>query len=125
LKTLGQLTGKWVSLPSRYTTWQREELLQLLTLSVILAGLCITCVTLFHTATHPTWSETSGDDALAISALLFLLCTYFTFFALRVKVHQFGHFLEQAADLSFLQALTSMVGSGFIMVYIIWQAHLL
>ena len=120
MKTLGQLTGKWVSLPSRYTTWQREELLHLLTLSGTLAGLCITGVTLFHTATHPTWSQTVADEALAISALLFLLCTYITFFALRIKIHRFGLLLEQAADLLFLLALTSMVGSGFIMVYTIW-----
>ena len=109
-----------MSPPNRYTTWQREELLQLLTLSGTLAGLCITGVTLFHTAANPTWSTTFADDALAISALLFLLCTYITFFALRIKIHRFGHFLEQAADLSFLLALTSMVGSGIIMVYTIW-----
>ncbi|MEQ1526184.1 MAG: hypothetical protein ABL902_01860 [Gallionella sp.] len=61
-------------------------MLHLLTLSGTLAGLCVTGVALFHIASHPTWSETVTDDALAISALLLLL------------------------------VLASMVGSGIIMV---------
>lgn len=106
--------------PPRNSTWLREELLQLLTLSGTLAGLCITGVTLFHTLGRPSLPETIADDGLAISALLFLLSTYTIFFALRTRHDALALTLEKLADGLFLLALTGMVASGFIMVYTIW-----
>ena len=104
----------------RQGTWQREELLHLLSLSGTLAGLCITGVTLFHTLGKPSLPETVADDALAISALMFLLCTFAIFFALRTRRIRLAWLLEQVADIVFLLALTAMVASGFIMVYTVW-----
>ncbi len=65
-------------------------------------------------------SETIADDLLAISALLFLLCTYSIFFALRTRRNTLALVLEKIADALFLLALTGMVASGFIMVYTVW-----
>jgi len=104
---------------SRQGTWLREELLQLLSLSGTLAGLCITGVALFHTIGRPSLPESVADDTLAISALLFLICTYTIFFALRTKSNA-ALVLEKIADALFLVALTGMVASGFIMVYTVW-----
>lgn len=106
-----------MSQPQRKNTWQREELLHLLTLSATLAGLCVAGVTLFHTMDVPTYKSTIADNVLAITALLFLLCTYVIFFALRTKHVEFSDMLEKVADTLFLLALTGMVASGFIMVY--------
>ncbi|MFL5140040.1 MAG: hypothetical protein ACJ8C9_15450 [Microvirga sp.] len=106
--------------PSGRSTWLREELLQLLSVSGTLAGLCITAVALFHTVGSSSVSKTVADDALAISALLFLLCTYVIFFALRTKRNSLALALEKIADALFLVALTGMVGSGFVMVYTVW-----
>lgn len=100
--------------------WLREELLHLLSLSATLAGLCITSVTLFHTIGRPSLSATVADDALAVAALLFLVCAYTIFFGLRTKNQSFALSLEKFADVLFLVALTAMVGSGFVMVYTIW-----
>lgn len=61
--------------------------------------------------------ETLADDVLAISALLFLLCTYSIFIALRTRREALASLLEKVADTLFLLALSGMVGSGFIMVY--------
>jgi len=105
---------------SQQRTWLREELLQLLSLSGTLAGLCITGVALFHTLGRSSFSQTIADDALAISALLFLVCTYLIFFALRTRHDPLALALERTADILFLLALTGMVGSGFIMVYTVW-----
>jgi hypothetical protein len=102
------------------TYWLREELLQLLILSGTLAGLCITGVTLFHTMNKTSAADTIADDALAITALLFLLCTYTIFFALRTKRQSLAITLEKLADTLFLVALSLMVASGFIMVYTLW-----
>jgi hypothetical protein len=101
----------------RQPTWIREELLHLLSASGTLAGLCITGVTLFHTVGRSSLTQTIADDLLAISALLFLLCTYAIFIALRTKREALASFLENVADFCFLLALSGMVGSGFVMVY--------
>lgn len=58
-----------------------------------------------------------ADDMLAISALLFLLCTYLIFFALRVARDAMAQRLERMVDALFLLGLTGMVAAGFVMVY--------
>ena len=97
--------------------WLRKELLKLLSVAGTLAGLSITAVALLHTAGHADASPTIVDDMLVISALLFLLCTYAIFFALRTRRDTIARRLERLADVLFLLALTGMVSSGFMMVY--------
>ncbi|MBP7451364.1 MAG: hypothetical protein KA914_01080 [Ottowia sp.] len=102
---------------SEKRTWVREELLQLLAVAATLAGLSITSVALLHTVGHTRLTPTIADDVLMLSALLFLLCTYAIFFALRTRKPRWALLLERVADALFLLALTGMVASGFIMVY--------
>ena len=97
--------------------WMREELLQLLAVAGTLAGLSITSVALLHTVGHVKPTATIADDMLVLSALLFLLCTYAIFFALRTRQLRIARILERAADTLFLLALTGMVASGFVMAY--------
>ncbi len=104
----------------RNGVWLREELLQLLSLSGTLAGLCITGVTLFHTLGRATMPETIADDLLAIPGLLFLGATFTLFFALRTRRKALALALERIAHFLFLPALTGMTASGFIMVYTVW-----
>ena len=87
-------------------------MLQLLSLSGTLAGLCITGVTLFHTLGSVSVQDTLADDILAISALMFLLCTYIIFFTLRTQQESLALTLEKAVDTIFLLALTGMVTAG-------------
>lgn len=103
-----------------HSTWLREELLHLLSLSGTLAGLCTTGVTLFHTVGNASPQSTIADDALALSALMFLVCTYAIFFALRTRNQLFAARLEKLVDALFSIALTGMVATGFIMVYTVW-----
>ena len=106
---------------ARKGRWLREEMLHLLSLSGTLSGLCVTGVTLFHTTGKASLQETLADDILAISALMFLLCTYMIFFTLRTKRESLALTLEKVVDTMFLLALTGMVISGFIMVYnLLW-----
>lgn len=104
----------------RRAPWQREELMHLLSLSATLAGLSITGVTLFHTIGRASLPQTVADDALAFSALMFLVCAYSIFWALRTTSQALAQVLERIADVLFLLALTCMVASGFIMVYTVW-----
>ncbi|MES2206693.1 MAG: hypothetical protein V4525_07850 [Pseudomonadota bacterium] len=101
-------------------TWHRDELIQLLSISATLAGLNITSVTVFHTFGKTSKTITIADDILAIDALLFLLCTYTIFFALRTKNKSLAIIAEKVSDVIFFLALTGMVFAGFIMVYTIW-----
>lgn len=109
-----------MSTNNRSTTWHRDELFHLLSISATLAGLCITGVTLFHTVGQATTAGTIADDFLAGAALLFLLCTYTIFIALRGQNPSPHRLLVQIADILFLLALTGMVVSGFIMAYTVW-----
>ena len=95
----------------------RDELLQLLSVAGTLAGLSITAVALLHSVGKTQTSSTIADDVLVLSALLFLLCTYAIFFALRTRQLRIARILERAADTLFLLALTGMVASGFVMAY--------
>jgi hypothetical protein len=106
--------------PAEGGLWIREELMQLLSLSGTLAGLCITGVALFHTLGRAAAVQTAADDLLAISALLFLGCTYCFFFALRTRRPVLARRLEGLGDVLFLVGLTGMIGSGFVMVYTVW-----
>jgi hypothetical protein len=102
--------------PRYAAIWEREGLLTLLSVLSTLAGLCITGVSLIHHANRHN-SGTLADDGLAFSALLFLLCTYAIFFALRTRHAHWAHWLDRLVDALFVLALTSMVVCGFIMVY--------
>lgn len=101
-------------------SWDRNEIIQLLSLSGTLAGLCITALTVFKTINKPVFSVTIADDMLAISAFFFLTATYVFFFSLRSKKEKTAIILENTGDLFFLLALTGMVSSGAIMIYTIW-----
>ena len=105
---------------SRSGRWVRQDLLQLLSLSGTLAGLSITGVAFFHTLGEANAPQTIADDLLAISALLFLLCTYTIFFGLRTHRRELARKLENVSDTLFLLGLTGMIASGFIMVYTVW-----
>lgn len=102
------------------STWVREELLHLLTLSGTMAGLSITGVTLFYTVGRSSAAGTIADDILAVCSLLFLICTYLIFFALRTKKPSVAATLEKAVDILFSVALTGMVAAGFAMAYTVW-----
>jgi hypothetical protein len=109
-----------MSVSNTQATWLREELLHLLSLSGTLAGLSITGVALFHTIGKGSIPSTVADDALALSALLFLVCTYTIFFALRTRDQALAVALDKFVDALFSVALTAMVAAGFIMVYTVW-----
>ena len=100
--------------------WSRDELIHILSLSATLAGLSITGVTLFHTMGNVSTTATVVDDIFGVTALLFLLCCYISFWALRSRRSDVTIRLIWLADALFLSGLTSMVASGFMMLYTLW-----
>jgi hypothetical protein len=103
----------------RADTRSREELLGLLSISGTMAGLCIMGVTLIYTM-GKTVEETVVNDVLVICAMLFLLCTYLVFLAMRTTSANVATLLGRLTDALFAAALTGMVIAGFAMVYTVW-----
>ena len=100
--------------------WNRTELLNLLSASATLAGLCITIVAVMNTFNKTVNSISVVDDILAISAASFLLCTYLIFWALRTHSSALSITITKVIDVIFLLALSAMTVAGFIMIYTIW-----
>jgi hypothetical protein len=99
---------------------RREELLNLLSTSGSLAGLCITIVAFMNTFDKTRASITMVDDMLAMCAAAFLLCIYLIFWALRSRKPSLAGVLIKVVDAVFLLATTSMTVAAFIMIYTIW-----
>lgn len=106
--------------PQDPDTWLREELISLLSVSGTLAGLCITVVALMKTIGKAASVTSVVDDLFASCALLFLVCVYLIFAALRVRPPRIRALLLKLVDLVFLIALTLMTGAAFILVYTLW-----
>lgn len=85
-----------------------------------MAGLCITGVTLFYTVGSASRAATIADELLAICAVIFLLCAYVIFFALRTKNIRLTSLLEKIADILFIIGMTLMVTVGVVMAYTVW-----
>jgi hypothetical protein len=97
----------------------REDVRHLLSASGTMSGLCITAATLFSSVRN-TANDTIVDDIFVVSALIFLLCTYCLFWALRSRRPRLVLVLTRLADVLFAVALTAMVSGGFIMTYTLW-----
>jgi hypothetical protein len=100
--------------------WVREELLHLLSVSGTLAGICVTVVAVMHSFKVDAFTRSVIDDLFALCALLFLVCTYFIFTALRTRRAPIASALITIVDTLFLIGLTLMTVSGFLMVYTVW-----
>lgn len=104
----------------RARPWLREELLHLLSLAGNMAGLCITGVTLFFTVGHASRTATIADELLVVCALVFLLCAYVIFFALRMEETRLTIILEHIADIALAIGMSLMVATGVVMAYTVW-----
>jgi len=98
----------------------QNEMLHLLSVSGTLAGLCITVVALINTLGKSTRAATVVDDMFAICALLFLVCIYLIFSALRVRRQRIAKMLVKSVDILFMVAMTLMTGAAFVMVYMVF-----
>jgi len=103
-----------------FSGWMREELFQLLSISATLSGLCITVVALMKNISKVDLSATIVDDMFVISAVLFLVCVYLIFFALKTRVPKLVATLLKVIDLIFLTGMTIITLAALFMVYTVW-----
>ena len=98
----------------------REELLQFLSASATLAGLCITVVALMNTIEKKLALASIVDDKLAVYALLFLLCVYLIYGTLRFKNLALIKKMIKLLDIILLLAMSGITLAAFIMIYTVW-----
>lgn len=95
----------------------RELLLRILSISASLAGFCVAGIGLLNAQPKTQPFAGFGDDILALAAVLFLVCTYLTFWALRTSRDERLVMLAKLIDVLFLAGLTLVVISGVGIVY--------
>ena len=100
--------------------WDSSVLLNLISTSPTLAGLCITVVTVMNSMDKARSTATVVDDILCLCAAGFLVCTYLIFWALRTKLERTRHILVSIIDILFLVSISAMTIAAFIMIYTIW-----
>jgi hypothetical protein len=98
----------------------RQLLFWLLSISASLAGFCVAGIGLLDANPKAQTYSGLGDDILGLAAVIFLTCTYLTFWALRTGKESRMVVISQVIDILFLIGLTLVVISGIGIVYAIF-----
>ena len=93
--------------------------IHLFTVSSAMVGVCLTVIGLIRVVITLRKPDTIADDLLALDAVLFLLATLFSYWALRRRSYRRRPLLERAADALFILALLLMVAIGAYITYAI------
>jgi hypothetical protein len=95
----------------------RDLLLRILSISASLAGFCVAGIGLLNAQIKAQHYVGFGDDILALAAVMFLVCTYLAFWALRTTEEPRLFMLARVVDFLFLSGLTLVVISGIGIAY--------
>jgi hypothetical protein len=85
-------------------------------IAAAMVGVCLTGIGLLHVVSAVKRRGNLGDDLLSIDALLFLLATLSSYFALRAPTARL-HGLERIADVSFIAAMVLLTAACFVITY--------
>lgn len=77
-------------------------------ISAAMVGVCLTGISLVRVIVAVNRSGSAADDLLAIDAVLFLIATLASYFALRIGSDTRLHRLERIADIAFIAAMLLM-----------------
>lgn len=98
----------------------RDMLFRILPMSATLAGFCVAGIGLLNAHSKAEAYVGLGDDILGFTAIIFLVCAYLSFWALRTDVEARLVTLSRIVDVLFLAGLTLVVVSGVGIVYAIF-----
>lgn len=82
-----------------------------------MVGVCLTGIGLLHLSLAMHDRRNIADDLLAFDALVFLIATLSSYFALRVQSTNRLHWLERVADSAFIFAMLLLTGACFVITY--------
>ena len=86
-------------------------------IAAAMVGVCLTAVGILRVVVSIRSTGTVADDLLSIDALLFLIATLSSYFALRVQGTKRLHWLERIADATFIAAMLLLTAACFIITY--------
>jgi hypothetical protein len=86
-------------------------------IAAAMVGVCLTGIGLLHIANAVHRHGTIADDLLSIDAVLFLLATLSSYFALRAQSRRRLHGLERVADAAFILAMLLLTIACFVITY--------
>ncbi|WP_443971366.1 hypothetical protein [Sphingobium sp. CR28] len=86
-------------------------------IAAAMVGVCLTGIGLLRFTTLVHGRGTAADDILAVDALLFLIATLASYFALRVASRSRLHWLERVADVTFIVAMLLQTIACFVITY--------
>lgn len=84
-------------------------------ISAAMVGVCLTGIGLLRVVAAVERTATLADDLLALDAILFLIATLVSYFALRVPKRL--HRLERIADAAFIVSMTLLTAVCFFITY--------
>lgn len=82
-----------------------------------MVGVCLTGIGLLHLAVTMRGKGTFADDLLSANAVLFLIATLTSYFALRGKWRTRPHSLERIADTTFIAAMLLLTADCLVITY--------
>lgn len=88
---------------------EEDICIHIFTVSSAMVGVCLTVIGLVRVVITLGKADTFADDLLAIDALLFLVCCFVSYAALRSRGSRRMHRLERIADGVFILAMVVMV----------------
>lgn len=86
-------------------------------IAAAMVGVCMTGIGLLRVAIAGTHAKTLADDLLSFDAVVFLIATLTSYFALRVVSMRRLHWLERIADVAFILAMTLLTIVCFVITY--------
>lgn len=98
----------------------RETLLRVLSMSASMLGFCVAGIGLLNAQPKAIGYVGLGDDVLGLAAVIFLVCTYLSFWALRTVKEDRLMKVSRAVHVLFIIGLTLVVACGIGIVYVLF-----
>lgn len=101
--------------PARLTRLDKKICHLICPISAAMVGVCLTGVGLLRVAIAVDRKATLADDLLSLDAVIFLIATLVSYFALRTNAR--NHRLEQVADIAFIAAMVLLTAACLFITY--------
>lgn len=86
-------------------------------IAAAMVGVCLTAIGILRVVIAVRRANTLADDLLALDAVLFLIATLTSYFAIRTGPAKRLHELERVADVTFISAMSLMTAVALVLVY--------
>ena len=108
-------------MPDEHILEEREHNLTInvFAISTTMVGVCLTAIGIIRLITSQTRIETLGDEMLAADAMIFMVCSFLSFWSFKTKSPRLCHILRLIIDGTFIIGLTVMVIICSIIAYTI------